>query len=173
LIVCPNCNHENPEGSLICANCGIQLGEAADALKTKEITDQDDSVGKPHWGTSRFGPDSVLVLHIRGSSEPLVIRPDDELIIGRYDPVSRTTPDLDLSPYQAMEKGVSRLHTSIRRQDDSLSVVDLGSANSTYLNGQRLVPHQPRLLRDGDELRMGVLVMHVYFRHDAPQDEED
>lgn len=168
MILCPNCGHDNTEGALVCAKCGFQFEEAAGGLRTRELDDQGDSIGKPHWGTSRFGPDSVLVLHIRDSSEPLVIRPDDELVIGRYDPVSRTTPDLDLSPYQAMEKGVSRLHTAIRRQDDALSVVDLGSANSTYLNGQRLVPHQPRVLRDGDELRLGLLVMHVYFRHDAP-----
>lgn len=168
MIICPECGHENPAGSLICSKCSTQLtDEVGDSLGTRELDDQGDSIGKPHWGTARFNPTSVLVIHIRDSGEPLVVRPGDELVMGRYDPVSRTVPDLDLSPYNAMEKGVSRLHASIRRQDDSLSVVDLGSANSTYLNGQRLIPHQPRVLRDGDELRLGLLVMHVYFRHDT------
>ncbi len=170
MIVCPNCEHENPEGSLICAQCGSQFNDdIVGSLRTKELGDQDDSVGKPHWGTARFSPESVLVIHVRDSSEPLVIRPSDEVVIGRYDPVSRTIPDLDLSPFKAMDKGVSRLHAAIRRQEDSLSVVDLGSANSTFLNGQRLIPHQPRVLRDGDEIRLGLLVLHVYFRHNTQE----
>ena len=38
-----------------------------------------------------------------------------------------------------------------------------GSANSTYLNGQRLLPSEPRILRDNDELRLGRLVIRVTF----------
>jgi hypothetical protein len=166
VIVCPNCQHENPEGALICTQCGRPLGEAVGEVETKNLEDQDDAEGKPQWGTARFGPDSVLVLHVRGGGEPLIIRPADELVMGRFDPISGSSPDLDLSPYNAVEKGVSRLHVAIRRQEDSLSLVDLGSANATFLNGQRLVPHQSRVLRDGDELRLGRLVMQVYFRHD-------
>ncbi len=167
VIICENCGHDNPEGALICIQCGAKLTHAIDsALGTKELGETDDSVGKPHWGTARFSHASMLIIHIRDSNEPIVMEMQDELVLGRYDPVSRTRPDLDLSPFQAVDKGVSRLHAAIRRQDDSLNVIDLGSANSTYLNGQRLVPHQPRVLRDGDELRLGMLVLHIYFRHD-------
>jgi predicted component of type VI protein secretion system len=42
-------------------------------------------------------------------------------------------------------------------------VTDLGSANSTFLNGQRLMPHEPRVLRDNDEVRLGRLVFRVNF----------
>ena len=35
--------------------------------------------------------------------------------------------------------------------------------NGTFLNGQRLVPNQPRILRDGDEIRLGHLVLYVRF----------
>jgi len=40
----------------------------------------------------------------------------------------------------------------------------VGSSNGTFLNGQRLVPNQPRVLRDGDEVRFGKLVAHIYFK---------
>jgi len=33
-----------------------------------------------------------------------------------------------------------------------LSVVDLDSANGTRVNGERIEPHRPRILRAGDEL---------------------
>jgi hypothetical protein len=32
------------------------------------------------------------------------------------------------------------------------------------LNGQRLIADQPRILRDGDEIRLGKLIAHVYFK---------
>ncbi len=168
MIVCPNCQHENPAGALVCAQCGLPLDQAVNTGATKKLRDQEDTEGKPHWGSARFGADSVLVVHVRDGNEPLIIRPGEELVLGRYDPISGSTPDLDLSLYNAVEKGVSRLHAAIRRQGDSLSLVDLGSANSTYLNGQRLAPHQPRVLRDGDEVRLGRLVLQIYFRHDVP-----
>jgi pSer/pThr/pTyr-binding forkhead associated (FHA) protein len=52
----------------------------------------------------------------------------------------------------------------IRRGEDTLTLVDLGSTNGTHLNGQRLIPNQPRVLRDGDEVRLGKLVFHIFFK---------
>jgi pSer/pThr/pTyr-binding forkhead associated (FHA) protein len=72
-------------------------------------------------------------------------------------------PDLDLDPYGGADKGVSRNHAAIVRRDGALSVVDKGGANGTFLNGQRLIPHQPRILRDGDDLRLGHMVLQVRF----------
>jgi len=40
-------------------------------------------------------------------------------------------------------------------------VVDLDSTNGTFLNGMRIMPHQPRILRDGDEIRLGLLKIIV------------
>lgn len=168
MIVCPNCAYENAAESLICAQCGWPLDQAVATAKTKNLGRPEDSEGKPHWGSARFGPDSVLIVHVRDGGEPIIVRPGDEVLLGRFDPISGSKPDIDLSPYNAVDRGVSRLHAAIRRHEDSLTLVDLGSANSTYLNGQRLAPHQPRVLRDGDEIRLGILVMQIYFRHDVP-----
>jgi pSer/pThr/pTyr-binding forkhead associated (FHA) protein len=62
-----------------------------------------------------------------------------------------------------VEQGVSRRHLSITRDHDTVTVTDLGSANHTYLNGQRLIPFEHRILRDNDELRLGRLVIRVAF----------
>jgi pSer/pThr/pTyr-binding forkhead associated (FHA) protein len=85
-------------------------------------------------------------------------------VLGRSDNTSTQKPDLDLTPYGALEKGVSRIHAAIERSEDTLTLIDMGSANGTHLNGQRLIPDQPRVLRDGDEIRLGKLVAHVYFK---------
>jgi pSer/pThr/pTyr-binding forkhead associated (FHA) protein len=45
----------------------------------------------------------------------------------------------------------------------SLSIRDLNSANATYLNGGRLMPEQPAILRDGDQLRLGDLEITIQF----------
>ena len=59
---------------------------------------------------------------------------------------------------------VSRQHARITRQGKLVVIEDLGSTNGTHLNGQRLIPHQPRVLRDGDEIRLGKLVCHIFFK---------
>jgi pSer/pThr/pTyr-binding forkhead associated (FHA) protein len=56
---------------------------------------------------------------------------------------------------------VSRRHVLIIREGNLLKVADLGSTNGTYLNGVRLQQHQPRLLRTGDRLSLGELVLKV------------
>lgn len=48
---------------------------------------------------------------------------------------------------------VSRLHAVLERYPAGWSVRDLGSANGTFVNGQRLVAEHR--LEDGDELRVG------------------
>jgi hypothetical protein len=164
--VCPACQHYNREGFLFCEECGEGLRDAREAtLPTKEITEMTDFLhASANWGTARFTKEAWIVLHIREAAEPLVLRPRDELILGRVDTNSAARPDIDLTPYAAAEKGVSRIHAAICRNEDTLLLVDKDSSNGTHLNGQRLVPDQPRVLRDGDEIRLGRLVLHIYFR---------
>jgi pSer/pThr/pTyr-binding forkhead associated (FHA) protein len=49
--------------------------------------------------------------------------------------------------------------------DNTVVIVDLDSVNHTYINGQRLHPKEVRVLRDGDELRLGKLSIKVTFKH--------
>lgn len=166
MIRCPNCQHENLEGALFCEECGLSLwGDAQEEISTRELEEDSDEFSvKSGWGTATFEDKNQVIIHIRDYPEPIVITPGEEFTIGRQDVASGIVPDLDLTPAGALEKGVSRLHAALRRGEDVLSIVDLDSANGTYLNGQRLAAHQPRLLRDGDEIRLGKLVMHIYFK---------
>ena len=53
---------------------------------------------------------------------------------------------------------VSRAHLQIVQDDNgNISVVDLGSANGTYVNGVRITSETP--LRTGDELRIGDTIL--------------
>lgn len=50
---------------------------------------------------------------------------------------------------------VSGHHAEIRPQAQGYSIIDLGSTNGTFVNGQRLTPDHPLLLRFGDVIRIG------------------
>jgi hypothetical protein len=154
------------EGTLFCEECGLSLWEDTQGqVSTRKLEDDSSEFSvKSGWGTATFQERNQIIIHIREATEPITIAPGGELLIGRRDSTSGVAPDLDLTPHGALEKGVSRMHACLRRGEDVLSIIDLDSANGTYLNGQRLAAHQPRLLRDGDEIRLGKLVMHIYFK---------
>ncbi len=59
----------------------------------------------------------------------------------------------------------SRLHAEVRQRDDGIWVSDLGSANGTYLNGQRLT--SPARLRNGDCVRIGETEIEFSDRADT------
>jgi pSer/pThr/pTyr-binding forkhead associated (FHA) protein len=115
-------------------------------------------------GTSRFTSGSRLLIYIRDVSEPIVIPEIQHLILGRIAPGSLQTPDIDLAPYYAAEKGVSRIHAAIDFPDDTLTLADLGSTNGTYLNGLQLVVGKAKVLHDGDEILFGRLFTQIYFK---------
>jgi pSer/pThr/pTyr-binding forkhead associated (FHA) protein len=66
-----------------------------------------------------------------------------EFLIGRG-------ADCDL---RLRESEISRHHCTIRVGADEATLVDLGSSNGTYLNGQRV--RSQAALHSGDELRLG------------------
>lgn len=151
---------------MICKVCGNGLVDLKTAVTTRKLR---RSAGEPEahatWGTAHFGPDNELVLYIPSESESITVLPARQIVLGRSDKRSQKGPDLDLSPYDAYNKGVSRLHAAItREEDEALTLVDLGSVNHTFLNGEQLIPHRPRVLRDGDEIRLGELVLRVFFK---------
>ena len=159
MIKCPNCQHENPINKFKCEECGFALwedipGPASDTTVIQKLPENFPKGSiKSGWGTSTFAKTNFVILHIKDASEPIMVRPTDEYLLGRFDAEN----GLNLSEYKALTKGVSRTHAAFRRGDDMLFLVDLGSTNGTFLNEQQLTPNQPRLLRSGDQFDWGSL----------------
>ena len=66
----------------------------------------------------------------------------NEFTLGRVTEGQPVMPDIDLAPYQAYTHGVSRLHAVIKRGVDDILLMDLESANGTFVNGKRLEPNE-------------------------------
>jgi len=105
-----------------------------------------------------------LLIQITGESHTTVgMEVKEKIVIGRADSDAEDQPDLDLVPFGADQRGVSRRHALISREDDSLFVEDLDSTNQTLLNGYALDPRQRYRLYDGDELLLGLVRLVVRF----------
>jgi pSer/pThr/pTyr-binding forkhead associated (FHA) protein len=50
---------------------------------------------------------------------------------------------------------VSRRHFQVRFESDVFYISDLGSTNGTYLNNNKLPPHEEHVIRDGDRVVLG------------------
>lgn len=115
-------------------------------------------------GTTTLGEKREVILLVRGMVERLVITEGTAFKLGRFDLSSKRNDEVDLTPYGAMDRGVSRVHAQLHIESDNLYITDLNSTNGTYLSGERLKPHEPTMLRKGAELMLGRLAIQVLFR---------
>ncbi|NWF70939.1 MAG: FHA domain-containing protein [Chloroflexi bacterium] len=136
--------------------------EAEEAMRIYLSRGSDTKTNAPSHVDER----TALRFQIEGSMNPLLLALSPKMVIGRKDPISGETPDVDLTPYAAYQMGVSRTHAFILYEANQLHLHDLGSRNGTYLNGQRVTPEHPQLLHDGDELRLGKIIMRLSFQRD-------
>jgi pSer/pThr/pTyr-binding forkhead associated (FHA) protein len=104
-----------------------------------------------------------IYLLVRGILEEITLDEDQSVIVGRVDLGTGFRPGVDLTPYDAQKRGVSREHIRLHLKDQHLYVTDLGSSNGTVLGGTRLTPQQPVMLHNGDELLLGGLAVKVLF----------
>jgi len=82
-----------------------------------------------------------------------------QLLVGRSDIAEGFFPDVDLEPFEGENMGVSRRHALLIARGGAVYLEDLNSTNFTFLNHQLLVPGQQLLLKDGDIIQFGQLVL--------------
>jgi pSer/pThr/pTyr-binding forkhead associated (FHA) protein len=134
---------ENIEGALFCEECGAKL-ETMNELQ----------------GAAMENPAERLLLASPDGST-LEIPAKDDVVVGREDPISEVFPDLDLTGFGGMEKGVSRKHAVIHRSGADYTVEDMNSTNGTYVNRKKVQPNTPQAIKPGDELRFGKLAFSL------------
>jgi CheY-like chemotaxis protein len=105
----------------------------------------------------------VIEFRVVGTPSVIQVRVKESMIIGRSDPDRDVRPDIDLEPYNAYMKGVSREHAIIVAGNNRVAIQDLNSANGTFLNNGRLEPGAQYRLHHGDRLALGGLELQVLF----------
>lgn len=111
----------------------------------------------------------VLGLSLRVIQNDAIIglRGGQAYILGRSsyhdesDPEEISDLEIDLSPYQAYESGVSRRHAILQSEEGRITVIDLGSANGTRLNGRNIPANIPQLVEYGDILTLGKFKLEI------------
>jgi hypothetical protein len=168
--ICPVCKTSNTLETVHCVNCGALLDDPFSGpehiTKTTDMQALTPEMIR-EWilknSREAVVPDSGIAFYVDGHSMPAYIDPEGEFVLGRK-VGSTTEPLLDLAPFGGYSLGLSRRHATIRRTKDGYEIVDLGSVNGTWLNEERLVPHQPYPLSSGAHLRLGrmrVLVLYL------------
>lgn len=164
MIICSNCKHANMTGALFCAECGAQL-IGRDTLTTQSIaTENLKTASRRTTGEMSQpveGENAWANLHLLDTGQVLPLSSRNEFTMGRISEGQPIMPDIDLSPYQAYAAGVSRLHAVIRRSGEAVVFMDLGSANGTFINGNRLIPNTEQMLNHGDILALGKMRIQV------------
>lgn len=187
-IRCEKCGHENAQGSLMCASCytlfvkvnvvgqsttlfgndrGDQGYTEVDPQETKGVLNLSTSRSpSANDGTEDY---ETITLRIKGAEQPLVIQIETQAVLGRYTPDSNSQPRIDLTPYNAFEKGVSRMHAMLRRTTNGLNIEDMASSNGTFVNDSRLQPYTATPIRSGDKVRLSQIEMQIFIGELAEQ----
>jgi len=167
--ICNNCNTKQFDGTIFCAECGasmlaprqqettISLGQPAPSSEVRSSNIQ----LSPTPITPANSPSITLV--IMNSGRRILLDVSDDLLIGRKDNARGIFPDVDLGLDGGFDAGVSRRHAIISYADGIYRIEDLGSANGTFINGQRLAPQSSMSIANGDELKCGTLLLRVEF----------
>jgi hypothetical protein len=166
MISCPVCKAKHPENTLFCSECASYL-QGGNGIETDPLV---TGVMTVTWMERKKVPKEEAVspmslkLSIPDSNRAVELPLAKEVNIGRLDPLSNSFPDIDLTNYGALKKGVSRRHVKIIRRGNKVLIEDLGSINGTLLNREKLTPYFPQALKSGDELQLGRLTLRISFQ---------
>jgi hypothetical protein len=113
-------------------------------------------------GEDTLAPSSSVILQMLPAGTCLILDLDEPVVLGRQ---VRPYADnlVDLSQYKAYRHGISRRHCLLKRRGTELVVMDLGSANGTYINNVRLPSFVDHNIAHGDRLILGDLHINVFF----------
>lgn len=143
---CSTCGSDNLEGTVYCDLCGTKLSPNGMPSPSATPTDAE---------AIQSIENARLILTATGN-ECLINK--DVVLLGRESVPDNVFPEIDLTPDDP-EGYVSRRHAQIQRQDKHYTIIDLGSTNGTFVNNKRLAEDTPHSLTNGDEIRVGKIVL--------------
>jgi len=164
--ICPTCKHENAEEAAYCVRCGTLLVSGHTDATTRPVSDTEilrlAAEAAPPPGAKAPPGAATLALFVVGQEQPILLGQAQTIILGRGG--SEENGPALIDPQLAARAGVSRHHAAITYADGVYTIKDLGSTNGTWVNNKRLLAQMPVVLQSGDQIRLGALVIYVYFQ---------
>jgi hypothetical protein len=133
---CPRCRRANKASARFCIGCGYSFVPLRPAILR-------------------------VVEPVRAAWEMPVAR--NPMMLGRASEAEDYHPDFDMTFYDDGDY-VSRRHARITRGQGGYFITDLGSSNGTTVNGQSIVPLRAHPLRNGDRIKVGLVVIQFWLR---------
>lgn len=134
--------------------------------QTVLVPDDDEDSLSPHvrYRKAYFGRSSELMLYIMETDQHIRIplEANQSVTIGRENPENKN--HIDLTEHNAADFGVSRKHVRLLRSPVTITLEELGAKNGTYINGEKISQGSTQVLCDGDELRLGKMLLAVVFQ---------
>lgn len=130
-----------------------------EALNKRQALDENTDLGEVKFSKAR----EVLLLTDSGLRR-IELRNDTSYLLGRFNSTKPRSNHIDLVPFGAQERGVSRIHAQIHMEDDVLYITDMESTNGTYLDGVRLLPNQQHRIRQKSDILLGRLHIQVMYK---------
>jgi len=158
-VFCPVCKNKNDRNAVFCKHCGASLSyqpgvSAATTVNTGGI-DKDGVKLSDSLIDEELIPEDGIAIYVAGTSKPIYLHFDNELVFGRTSDKEFDDSLLDLTELGGYQMGISRRHAVISRVESGYKITDLGSTNGSWLNNERLVPNKPYKLPSGSQLRFG------------------
>jgi hypothetical protein len=167
MIKCDECGMTQADGSLFCGECGASLSEAqhrpTNVLPFSKSTRRPTPPPLKEYQAAAIPEPKPVTFVIAGNRRPMVVNMQQRMLIGRTDIEEDVQPELDLTEFDGLEKGVSRRHALLELTDQGIVLTDLDSTNGTVLNNSTLPAQKAFLLHTGDEIRLGDLLFHIFF----------
>lgn len=183
MLVCPHCNHANPEGAtqceacftglpqlIACPHCGADVqndatfcgscGHSITPGTAPEIAPGSLPPVAESAPTPPLPAPTATQLQVQTprflhvQTEAVLAFPQGLSVMHIGKPNERIPPDLDVSGFPNSDV-VSRIHADIRVEGDAYYLEDVGSANGTYVNHTPLSSGNRHRLRPGDRISLG------------------
>ncbi len=165
---CPVCKNKNDRSAIVCVHCGASLDtQRSDMAATTRNAEIPGMVSAKILNSpidDKLIPEDGIAIYAAGTSKPVYLRFDKELIFGRRGDEQPSVGNLlDLSELGGYQMGISRRHAMIRRGETGYELIDLISTNGSWLNDERLVPNKPYPLASGAQMRFGRMRLLILY----------